>query len=168
MPEVDASCPGRSHPDPGRAVKNPAAFERANDMRTFRSWVAPPEVTQATADRPGGLARPDLGAFGPRHPSRRLTTAVARAALGRNGGYRLGRPASQISLLDVITAIESQPIERRCVLRGGPCLPDGSCVVHAAFTAARNRFVEELATRSLESVLASPGWQPTAGARADG
>ena len=82
---------------------------------------------------------------------RGLVTAV----LGRNGGYRLGRPASQISLLDVVTAIESQPIERRCVLRGGPCLPDGSCVVHEAFTAARNRFFEELATRSLDTVLAS-------------
>ena len=84
---------------------------------------------------------------------RGLVTAV----LGRNGGYRLGRPASQISLLDVVTAIESQPIERRCVLRGGPCLPDGSCLVHEAFTAARNRFLEELGNRSLATVLASPG-----------
>ena len=90
---------------------------------------------------------------------------LVTAALGRNGGYRLGRPAAEISLLDVVTAIEEQPIERRCVLRGGPCLPDGSCLVHEAFTAARNRFLGELATRSLDTVLASSGWQPTVGAR---
>lgn len=62
---------------------------------------------------------------------------LVTAALGRNGGYRLARPASQITLLDVVTAIESQPTDRRCVLRGSPCLPDGSCLVHEAFTAAR-------------------------------
>lgn len=95
---------------------------------------------------------------------RGLVTAV----LGRNGGYRLGRPAAEISLLDVVAAIEEQPIDRRCVLRAGPCLPDGSCLVHEAFTAARNRFLGELATRSLDTVLASSRWQPTVGARADG
>jgi Rrf2 family protein len=95
---------------------------------------------------------------------RGLVTGV----IGRNGGYRLGRPAAEISLLDVVTAIEVQPIDRRCVLRGGPCLPDGSCLVHEAFTAARSRFLGELATRSLDTVLASSGWQPTVGARADG
>ena len=41
---------------------------------------------------------------------------LVTAALGRNGGYRLGRPASQISLLDVVTAIEEQPIERRSLV----------------------------------------------------
>ncbi len=93
---------------------------------------------------------------------------LVTAALGRNGGYRLARAAAEISLLDVVTAIEEQPIDRRCVLRGGPCLPNGSCLVHEAFTAARDRFLGELATRSLQTVLASSGWQPTVGAVADG
>lgn len=82
---------------------------------------------------------------------------LVSAALGRNGGYRLNRAAAEISLLDVVTAIEEQPIDRRCVIRGRPCLPDGSCVVHEAFTAARDRFLEELADRSLATVLASSG-----------
>lgn len=85
---------------------------------------------------------------------------LVTAALGRNGGYLLGRPAAEISLLDVVTAIEEQPIDRRCVLRGGPCLPDGSCLVHEAFTAARIRFLEELGRRSLATVLASPDRTP--------
>lgn len=88
---------------------------------------------------------------------------LVTAALGRNGGYRLSRPAARISLLDVVTAIEEEPVDRRCVLRGGPCLPDGSCLVHEAFTAARDRFLGELATRSLDTVLASSGWAPTSG-----
>lgn len=88
---------------------------------------------------------------------RGLVTAV----LGRNGGYRLGRPARQISLLDVVTAIEKPPIEQRCVLRGGPCRPDGTCLVHDAFTAARTRFQEELGSYSLLAILGDPGWRPT-------
>ena len=88
---------------------------------------------------------------------------LVTAALGRNGGYRLNRPAAQISLLDVVTAIEEQPIDRRCVLRGGPCLPDGSCLVHEAFTAARDRFLEELGNRSFATVLATPGRTRTSG-----
>ena len=85
---------------------------------------------------------------------------LVTAALGRNGGYRLGRPAAEISLLDVVTAIEGQPIDRRCVLRGGPCLPDGSCLVHGTFTAARGRFLEELGSRSLVAILGESGWRP--------
>jgi len=87
---------------------------------------------------------------------RGLVTGV----IGRNGGYRLRRPARQISLLDVVTAIESQPMEQRCVLRGGPCRPDGSCLVHEAFAAARGRFLEELGSRSLVAILGESGWRP--------
>lgn len=90
---------------------------------------------------------------------------LVTAALGRNGGYRLNRPAARITLLDVVTAIEEQPIERRCVLRGGPCLPDGSCLVHEAFTEARRRFLEELGNRSLATVLATPGADANLGDR---
>lgn len=82
--------------------------------------------------------------------------------LGRNGGYLLARPAAQISLLDIVTAVVSRPQEQRCVLRGSPCTPSNACLVHEAFTAARGQFVEELAGRSLETVLASPGWRPEA------
>ena len=92
---------------------------------------------------------------------------LVTAALGRNGGYRLGRSASEVSLLDVVMAIEEQPIDPRCVLRGGPCLPDGSCLVHEAFTAARNGLLGELASRSLASILAGSGGQPTAGSARD-
>lgn len=100
-----------------------------------------------------------------RMPQRFLVQVLGRlsdrglitAVLGRNGGYRLNRAATEISLLDVVAAIEEQPVDRRCVLRGGPCLPDGSCLVHEAFTAARDRFLEELGNRSLATVLASTG-----------
>ena len=40
-------------------AENPSAFERANYMRTLRSWVTPPELTTASATREGGGHRED-------------------------------------------------------------------------------------------------------------
>jgi len=87
----------------------------------------------------------------------RVMTDLTRAGLvegraGRTGGYRLARPATGISLLDVISAIEPEPDARACVLRGGPCGLDGRCSVHDAFTDARDAMLQRLATVSLDEV----------------
>lgn len=57
---------------------------------------------------------------------------ILERRLGRHGGYRLARPASGISLLDVIDAAEGRMPMRSCVLRPGACRRDVPCVVHAA------------------------------------
>jgi Rrf2 family protein len=71
---------------------------------------------------------------------------------GRTGGYRLARPADAISLLEIITAAESEPDERQCILRGGPCDVDGRCAVHEAFGGARDAMLERLGATSLAEV----------------
>ena len=75
---------------------------------------------------------------------------------GRAGGYRLARPASAISLLAIIEAIEGDSRRQTCVLRGGPCSTGGVCAVHAAFFAAQDALISELDSVSLADV-ASPG-----------
>jgi Rrf2 family protein len=95
-----------------------------------------------------------------------VMTDLVRAGLvegraGRSGGYRLLRPAAAISLLDVIDAVEPDPEQRTCVLRGGPCGRDGLCAVHEAFTAARTSMSRQLADVSLADVSAhSPARSP--------
>jgi len=75
---------------------------------------------------------------------------------GRAGGYRLARPASSISLLTIIEAIEGDSRRQTCVLRGGPCSEDGLCAVHAAFFAAEDALVTVLDQVTLPDV-AGPG-----------
>jgi Rrf2 family transcriptional regulator, iron-sulfur cluster assembly transcription factor len=75
---------------------------------------------------------------------------------GRAGGYRLARPASAISLLAVIEAIEGDSRRQTCVLRGGLCSEGGVCAVHAAFFAAQDALLAELGGVSLADV-AGPG-----------
>jgi Rrf2 family protein len=83
--------------------------------------------------------------------------ALVRAGLvanrrGRNGGYRLVMPPEDVSLLDVIEAVEGDPGRRTCVLRGGPCGRDGTCGVHDAFFRAQDAVLRTLAGVSLDEV----------------
>jgi len=91
-----------------------------------------------------------------------VMTDLSRAGLvvgspGRRGGYRLGRPAAEISVLEVVDAVDQTDGEvARCVLRGGPCRPDGRCAVHDVFAGATQALRGSLSARSLAEI-AVPG-----------
>jgi len=79
---------------------------------------------------------------------------LARAGLvdstgGRRGGYRLGRPASEISLLEIIEALEGDARRRQCVLRSAPCGRDGYCDVHTVFAAAQDALLDRFSAARL-------------------
>lgn len=71
---------------------------------------------------------------------------------GRAGGYRLARPTGDISLLQIVEAVEGDGRRRTCVLRGGPCRRDGPCDVHDAFFRAQEALFDALETVSLADV----------------
>jgi Rrf2 family protein len=85
---------------------------------------------------------------------------LVHAEPGRNGGYRLGRPATEVSLLDVIEAVEGDSRRRSCVLRGGPCGASGTCDVHDVFFAAQDAVIGILSAASLAGLVAG-GWTGT-------
>ncbi len=74
---------------------------------------------------------------------------LVEATTGRNGGYRLARPASEITILEVIEAVEGDSRRRTCVLRGGPCGLDGHCDVHDVFFAAQDAMLGTLSAAAL-------------------
>lgn len=74
---------------------------------------------------------------------------LVRARTGRSGGYRLARAPAEISLLEVIEAVEGDARRRTCVLRGGPCLQDGACDVHDIFAAAQDALLARLASATV-------------------
>jgi len=81
---------------------------------------------------------------------------LVEARTGRSGGYRLATPATQLTLLDVIDAVEPPDDDRRCVLRGIPCGLDGRCVVHDVFTDAREAHRDRLAATTLAMLVSAP------------
>lgn len=79
---------------------------------------------------------------------------LARA--GQQGGYTLGRPAHAISLLEVVEAVEGPLISRQCVTRDGPCGEESFCVLHTAWSAAREALRDVLAHTPLTNGVELP------------
>lgn len=69
-----------------------------------------------------------------------LVTSVA----GPGGGYALARAPADITLLDVVRAVDGEPRSTACVLRGGPCRWEGVCAVHVPWTRAQDALRAEL------------------------
>jgi len=82
-----------------------------------------------------------------------VAAEIVEGTVGRSGGYRLARPASRISLLDVVDAIEGDGRRRMCVLRNVPCGLDGTCDVHAVFEAAQTDVLRRLDETTIAATL---------------
>ncbi|EIK95741.1 transcriptional regulator [Pseudomonas sp. M47T1] len=94
----------------------------------------------------------------------KIFTKLAKAHLvvateGVRGGFRLARPADEVSLLDVVNAIDGRKsifdcreIRGRCALFDGapPAWAlDGPCAVHGAMQTAQQRMEQALAQQTI-------------------
>ncbi len=87
---------------------------------------------------------------------------IVMASEGVRGGYRLARPADQISFLDIVDAIEGskplfecQEIRQRCPLFGGEppaWATRGRCAVHATMVRAEQAMRDALAGQTLGAI----------------
>jgi Rrf2 family protein len=75
---------------------------------------------------------------------------------GRTGGYELVADAEELSVLDVIEAVEGSTDNKSCVLRAGQCSADDPCATHEAWSRARDALVNELAATPL-TILSPEG-----------
>jgi Rrf2 family protein len=76
-----------------------------------------------------------------------------RSDPGPTGGYELSVDLGDLSVLDVIEAMEGPTVTGRCVLRGGPCAADdGTCALHESWVAARDALLARLEATPIEGV----------------
>ncbi|HWV09628.1 MULTISPECIES: RrF2 family transcriptional regulator [unclassified Pseudomonas] len=94
----------------------------------------------------------------------KVFTKLAKAKLvaateGVRGGFRLARPADEITVLDIVRAIdghkaifECREVRGRCAVFDG-CPPDwatsGTCGIHAVMLTAQKRMEEALAQQTI-------------------
>ncbi len=85
---------------------------------------------------------------------------VLTTVKGARGGYRLGRPASEITVLDVVEAIDGDESAFRCteIRRRGPMAQPAReytklCGIHVAFTRADEAWRAELAQTTITDLL---------------
>ena len=87
---------------------------------------------------------------------------IVEARLGRSGGYRLSRPATEISLLDVIEAAEGDARRQTCVVTGRACGVGKHCDVHDVFYEAQEAILARLNDVSVGEVVADSATVPLA------
>lgn len=98
---------------------------------------------------------------------------IVRAAQGVRGGYRLARDPAEISVLDIVDAIEGdkplfacQEIRGRCAVFGASApqwATHGVCAIHAAMLRAEKAMRDSLAAESLASIAATVGRKAPSG-----
>lgn len=79
---------------------------------------------------------------------------LVESARGRTGGYRLGRPACDIMVADIMTAVEEETRMTRCLGEDSiGCLGEGRCIAHNLWHALGENIRIFLSTVSLREVL---------------
>ena len=67
-----------------------------------------------------------------------VADGLLEAKHGPKGGYRLARPPSDITLLDVVESAEGPATFNHCVLRDGPCDWEETCPIHDTWSRAQD------------------------------
>ncbi|MDN5781624.1 MAG: SUF system Fe-S cluster assembly regulator [Luteimonas sp.] len=102
----------------------------------------------------------------------KLLKPLAQAGLveafrGANGGYRLARPAVDISLFEVVEAMEGPLGMTECSVHAGSCGIEDSCGVRANWRRINDVVADALRGVSLAQML-SPHFIPTSGKPSSG
>jgi Rrf2 family protein len=74
---------------------------------------------------------------------------------GPTGGHELVVDIADVSLLDLIEAVEGPTDDGTCVMSRRPCPGPQICALHHTWTRARDAMTSELAATSLRSIIPS-------------
>lgn len=86
---------------------------------------------------------------------RNLTSAkIMQSFRGMDGGFALGRRAKNITLLDVIVAVEGEAYLQKCLYDTGSCTRgcNGRCSVQEVFASVQSKMLEELSSVDFETL----------------
>lgn len=140
---------------PSRAMQADYGLRAALEVaRAAEGELVTRRAIARVTDAPASVLAQSLAAL--------VRARVLIAHAGPRGGYRLARPARDVSVYDVVLAIEGAERDERCVLHGGACSWEGACPFHAFLATAQQRFLDTLRAASLADVLAGTALDPPA------
>ena len=77
---------------------------------------------------------------------------LIKATRGKQGGIRLSRPATEMTIKDVVVALDGEGILNDCPLLLEPCNCDRQCSLHAIWKPARDAVVNFLENTTIQAV----------------
>jgi Rrf2 family protein len=69
---------------------------------------------------------------------------LVRSFRGSGGGFQLARPPGEITLLEIVEAVEGPIMPNRCVISGGACNRETGCTVHPVWKKVQKSVVDIL------------------------
>jgi Rrf2 family iron-sulfur cluster assembly transcriptional regulator len=84
-----------------------------------------------------------------------VASGWVRSDPGPSGGYSLVADLDEVSVLEVIEAVEGPTDTARCVLEDRTCARGGHCALHVPWSRARTELLGELADTPLASLAPS-------------
>jgi Rrf2 family protein len=76
--------------------------------------------------------------------SRLATAGLVVTSRGMGGGVSLARPSEEITLLQIIEAVDGPILLNHCLLRSGACEHEPYCAAHDVWADLQSGFVEKL------------------------
>jgi Rrf2 family protein len=77
---------------------------------------------------------------------------LIKSQRGSGGGIKLGKPSSQITPLDVITAVEGEMALNKCLIDKKFCSNDRWCTVHTLWCDAQKNLKMVLSSKSIKQL----------------
>ncbi len=77
---------------------------------------------------------------------------LVQATRGKQGGIRLSRPAADITIKDIVVALDGPAILNDCPLLLDPCDCNIPCSLHSIWKPARDAVVHFLETTTIQAV----------------
>jgi Rrf2 family protein len=81
---------------------------------------------------------------------------VLASTRGRNGGFRLARPAGRISLLEVVEPFDRIDARRQCLLGREVCSDERACEAHVAWKQVGARIAAFFTGTTLADLAGAP------------
>ena len=81
---------------------------------------------------------------------------LVQSVRGRNGGYMLHKMLHEITLFDIVTAIDDNLYVFECLRKGHDCVNNNSespCSVHSEFNRIQNAIKAEMSRNSMQDLI---------------
>ncbi|SYZ71808.1 Transcriptional regulator, BadM/Rrf2 family [Candidatus Zixiibacteriota bacterium] len=78
------------------------------------------------------------------------------ATKGPGGGFTLARPAKEISIMDIVEAVDgTQDFDRKCILGLQECNDKAPCALHNHWKSLRDQFSKSIGAMTLDAAVRS-------------